>query len=810
MNIKGQLALDRIDCLPASHQELLRSLWIESVEEYLGLLAALESVPSGNETLASVAGSDRSRGLAKSLLGAVAAAALERGRPGGSLGFELTEEIREAFRTSRRLGAVRVSPPLGLGSEPLPTQVRLLDRLGAVRNQGSRGTCVAFSAVALREFLDSAGSRFSEQFLYWACKELDGRPHSGTSLHTAMGAMSQYGCCLFASWPYNDLPDPANEAQGPPPDAALAEARGHRMVDCRPVEPNLVRHHQRVLAGSAGAEPMPVVAGFLVFDSWFMSPAVHRTGKITLPLPGEEPVGGHAVCLVGYQDDPSVPGGGYFIARNSWGVGWAPDSPESAGHAMIPYAYIESGCIEAFTGPAGGGPPRDEESLLADPELRPYARVLDRPTRDLDGPRGQGRLLPVDSVVLFHPLAPDEIMDASEPNQQKFKQQDFTWTVETRQKVWFPESGRFGSALRLEIDRARSRRTRFLDAIAQNLRSAVGTPFPWWRAPRWTNWLPYEWEPRIESQQRVADLSDELIEAVRQHAGVPAAVPWPTDWERWLREITGMVLHSLTRGSFVCHVVVVHVVPLSCGRGQEPVEAAMARGLLDDIRRIYQEWRSEKGIDPDTSVYFAIAFQGEPAEHLDVPSNDARAEVLVAFRKDGTWGVPRPRQEIARLSLRDFLDRLKPETREERLARIRAVVDEEAICYSGNVSENHIKERTGCRRSLVRDAFFHLQGVHPDRYRVVRLADGQLAIRERKKGEGISITAPSARRGALRRHFLGLLALAVGAVLTVGNIWLRQRLGLSIWVSTASGLVIAYLGQLAQKAINERAEKSRD
>ena len=51
--------------------------------------------------------------------------------------------------------------------------------------------------------------------------------------------------------------------------------------------------------------------------------------------------GGHAMCLAGYVDDSSYPGGGYFIARNSWSDDkWAPDSPEMPGYALLPYAYV--------------------------------------------------------------------------------------------------------------------------------------------------------------------------------------------------------------------------------------------------------------------------------------------------------------------------------------------------------------------------------------------------------------------------------------------------------------------------------------
>jgi C1A family cysteine protease len=32
--------------------------------------------------------------------------------------------------------------------------------------------------------------------------------------------------------------------------------------------------------------------------------------------------GAHAILIVGYRDDPSADGGGYFIVKNSWGTGW--------------------------------------------------------------------------------------------------------------------------------------------------------------------------------------------------------------------------------------------------------------------------------------------------------------------------------------------------------------------------------------------------------------------------------------------------------------------------------------------------------
>jgi hypothetical protein len=54
-----------------------------------------------------------------------------------------------------------------------------------------------------------------------------------------------------------------------------------------------------------------------VYNSWYRSAYTAQTGRITMRL-GSEPPGGHAICLVGYQDNPTWPGGGYFILRDSW------------------------------------------------------------------------------------------------------------------------------------------------------------------------------------------------------------------------------------------------------------------------------------------------------------------------------------------------------------------------------------------------------------------------------------------------------------------------------------------------------------
>jgi C1A family cysteine protease len=75
------------------------------------------------------------------------------------------------------------------------------------------------------------------------------------------------------------------------------------------------------------------------------------TGDITMPIPGEVRVGGHAMCIVGCIDLPDRHeiGGGRFILRNSWDAKWGISSPYGTGYGSIPYAYIARFGTEAYS-----------------------------------------------------------------------------------------------------------------------------------------------------------------------------------------------------------------------------------------------------------------------------------------------------------------------------------------------------------------------------------------------------------------------------------------------------------------------------
>jgi C1A family cysteine protease len=77
------------------------------------------------------------------------------------------------------------------------------------------------------------------------------------------------------------------------------------------------------------ASGYPFVFGFSVYES-FESQEVKQTGRVPMPSPNEQLLGGHAVLAVGYDDSQRR-----FIIRNSWGKDWG-----MQGYFTIPYAYL--------------------------------------------------------------------------------------------------------------------------------------------------------------------------------------------------------------------------------------------------------------------------------------------------------------------------------------------------------------------------------------------------------------------------------------------------------------------------------------
>ena len=817
MQLQGQTQLAQLDQLPAALREQLRSLWIESAEEYVAMLAAVEPSVACQALGAEAAALEDSRRQACQFIAPPKASALAQARPGGALGCFIKPDLLEAFAAQGRLRPRRETLPAGFASRKLPPSVRLMDQLRPVKNQGGRGTCVAFASVALREFIEGAELDFSEQFLYWACKELDGMPGAGTFIHTAMAALNEYGVCLGTTWPYNPTQHPAAESQGPPPRAAAREARQYRMVDSRPVESSLVEHYKQVLAGSDDAPGMPVIFAVLVFRSWYMSAETHRTGKITMPLPHERPLpGGHALCVMGYVDDEDVPGGGYFIVRNSWGAEWAVDSPEAPGHALMPYAYVEQCTVEAFTGPVGGrsvSMPSSEGDLAA----RGFTRALNEEGRDVEG-----RLLRAGTRVLCHPVVPEEFMEDTPANRTKFLALDRAWTPATRRKLWFPKASGISTELKHRLANVRAAREKFVSAIDGSVVTSVGMPFPQVRTPWVYDLIPYEWEPSIKHAEPVADLRDEFVRVLKKHSGVRSDLDWPQEWTELMSELNVLRIYSVSGFLANSHVVVAFVTKFTFQREGEPQIVPLDQPLLNAIQELYRQWLAEHRLPKPEFTFFTIGTHDPVPENLEGYITGEHWLTISHLLPDGKWLTKVPPPFSYRLALRDFLDQLEPETHQQRVVRIKECVDD-VLLEGLTATLERVKQETafrrsvvrhkdeqGYRRSVVRGAFLELQKQAPDNYRVYRTKDEQLAIRRAQRGEPVVITSSSFTRKWIRRHCLRVIASVVGAGLGLLVTYYRDRLGLSGLNGLLAAVPILYAGSCIQATINRRADLEKE
>ena len=329
-------ALDTIPQIPAEQSEALKALGYESLEQFV--YAAQVSAPE----LASYLGVSSIDALLSRIPMTATAISDSTMAIISTATYSLGVDLENIPRLSTAPSVALEAPTAG--------RVNHIPALPPIRHQGQRGTCVAHAALAVHEhYLMSHGAYqdLAEQFLYWNCKINDRIPQTeGTYLGVAFPLLQRDGCCVEAVWPYNPGPVTGNEGQGPPPGGAQLAALTYRLPGCKVLSPTSVTDLKSELA-----RERCVAFSIPVFNSWYRNAWVAATGDILMPVPGEVRAGGHAMCLVGYQDMPQNPelGGGRFIVRNSWGATWGIESPFGAGYGTIPYAYLSRFGTEAYT-----------------------------------------------------------------------------------------------------------------------------------------------------------------------------------------------------------------------------------------------------------------------------------------------------------------------------------------------------------------------------------------------------------------------------------------------------------------------------
>lgn len=263
--------------------------------------------------------------------------------------------------------SIGFSPPATANTDPIDDSI---DTRGClpwpVRDQGARGTCVAYGVTALRELLVcEQGDRtedLSEQFLYWDIKTNSSDPNKtsdGTWVEFAFESLRSAGVCLEATWPYNPVLIPTNishAGMGAPPPHAAAEASNLAVV---------ASTQRYISAGAGNAQPLlkllrdtgrpiaiclPVFSdpSFLQADNWTTN-AGWLWGVVLDPPPTSVVIGGHCVCVTGFVPDASEPLGGYFVIRNSWSTEWGTQLPTPGYHGLEQgYGQVSATYVDRF------------------------------------------------------------------------------------------------------------------------------------------------------------------------------------------------------------------------------------------------------------------------------------------------------------------------------------------------------------------------------------------------------------------------------------------------------------------------------
>jgi C1A family cysteine protease len=199
--------------------------------------------------------------------------------------------------------------------------------MNPVRNSGDEGSVVGFAIGAAMEYMiyrhDFKKIELSPRYIYNNInKKFDG----GALLEDGFEFVQKTGAVEERYWPYLQ-----NHASDPVPAPALT-ASHYKISAWQKINP-AVDEVKNILA-----KKIPVIIALTIFNS-FMSAQVANTGIVPAPGKSETVVGGHAICLVGFDDDKKQ-----LKFRNSWGSGWG-----DKGYFYISYGTMEKLNFEAYT-----------------------------------------------------------------------------------------------------------------------------------------------------------------------------------------------------------------------------------------------------------------------------------------------------------------------------------------------------------------------------------------------------------------------------------------------------------------------------
>ena len=227
---------------------------------------------------------------------------------------DMTPEIQDKMeRISLKKRLTRDTPSR-------PKQLLLTEFLPPVGDQGQQNSCVGWStayyaytyAVAKQRGLTQNDLKnpkwqFSPAFIYHN-REGDRNEDKGMNFYQSMQILKEKGCATFTEMPYNDKD----------PSTPVSEGSNRRAVKFKALVAGVFANHEKPFDPEAAKTLMnelrtPLLISIPVYGDFQGA----DPKAVYAPKPNQESEGGHAITLIGYDDDRKA-----FRMINSWTEQW--------------------------------------------------------------------------------------------------------------------------------------------------------------------------------------------------------------------------------------------------------------------------------------------------------------------------------------------------------------------------------------------------------------------------------------------------------------------------------------------------------
>lgn len=200
-----------------------------------------------------------------------------------------------------------------------------------IENQQSLNSCTSSAITSTYELMvkqlyPDQYVELSDLFVYYNARDKEGslNDDNGIYIRTALEVLKQYGVCEENIWPY-DL----EKWDDKPSEIAYQDALKRR-----------IPKYQKIISTYYLTEVLcdskPAVFGMEIYDS-FME-LDNRISTVTFPSRKEKSLGGHAMCMVGYDLEKRL-----FLAKNSFGTDWGME-----GYCWIPFDYLKQEAYDCW------------------------------------------------------------------------------------------------------------------------------------------------------------------------------------------------------------------------------------------------------------------------------------------------------------------------------------------------------------------------------------------------------------------------------------------------------------------------------